>query len=350
MDEHKRILEPGANFHRCMVGQEPAATDAEFRVTFLGAHALDQFRAGPDAAGILPAAAAATKPFAQNRAGGDEPAFGFGQLAGQRLCLTGCAHAGGNERGEQVGGDSQPGTFGDIVDAADDFKAEAGADGAREQCRQGFAGTFDAGRNNASGNDGGFQQAEIIAGEIENFVQVGNIGSRAEVDAGEAQDRFVNDAQVGFDRRPRGGVAAVNGKVDGNVEDPRAGRMVHAKKENIAPAGMRQIHADRGGFAQDRKSFIGATLEQFRPDAERLIGGMADAEHPLIAADGADAAADLIGERLKTEVVVGDCQRTGEAVGRAVLVLRGKEGIQGFVVPAIQQVFVAGKGDETLAG
>ena len=40
-----------------VVGQQPAAADAEFGIAFGGQHSLDQFDAGPNAARVLPAAA-----------------------------------------------------------------------------------------------------------------------------------------------------------------------------------------------------------------------------------------------------------------------------------------------------
>ena len=58
----------------------------------------------------------------------------------------------------------------------------------------------------------------------------------AEVHAGQAQDRFVNHAQIGFDRRPRRGVAAMHAQVNGDVQHPRAFGKIHAQEENVAPA------------------------------------------------------------------------------------------------------------------
>ena len=77
---------------------------------------------------------------------------------------------------------------------------------------------------------------------------------------------------------------------------------------------------------------------------------MADPEHPLIAADRADTAADLIGERLKSEVMVGNSQSAGEAVRRAELVLCSEKNVESFVVAAIEEVVVAGKRDEVRPG
>ena len=244
-----------------MVGQEPAAADPEFRIAGLGGNALNQFCARPDTAGILPAPAATGEPFPQNRAGGNESAFGFNQRAGQGFGLAGGPHAGGDERSQQIGRDREPRTLGDIVDAADDFKTEPRAHRSREQARQGFARAFDPRGDDARGNNRGFEQAEIIAGKIKHFIQVSDVGGRAEVNTGESQHGLVNDTQIGLDRRPRGGIPTVDREVDGNVEDPGTFGKVHAQKENIAPARMRKVHANRGGFAQDWKSFVGPTLE-----------------------------------------------------------------------------------------
>ena len=71
VDEDERVLEFLAGVsgdvgvvEHLVGGHEAAAGDAEFRVAFLGEGALDEFHAGPDAAGILPAAARAADPLA----------------------------------------------------------------------------------------------------------------------------------------------------------------------------------------------------------------------------------------------------------------------------------------------
>ena len=62
---------------------QSSAADPVFRIAFFGRRAADQLDAGPDPAGVLPATTAAADPFAQNGAGGDEPAIVFGQRSGQ---------------------------------------------------------------------------------------------------------------------------------------------------------------------------------------------------------------------------------------------------------------------------
>ena len=59
----------------------------------LGRHALDQLDRRPDAAGILPAAARAGQPLAQNRARRHQSPLVLGQRPGQRGGLAGGAHA-----------------------------------------------------------------------------------------------------------------------------------------------------------------------------------------------------------------------------------------------------------------
>ena len=86
----------------------------------------------------------------------------------------------------------------------DDFDAAAGRAGELgEQVGERLLGAFHARRNDAGGDDAGLQQAEIVAGEIEDFGQSGDVGGGAEIDAGQAEHRFVDDAEIGFDRRLR---------------------------------------------------------------------------------------------------------------------------------------------------
>src|SRR2546425_40949 len=72
----------------------------------------------PDAARTLPAPAGAREPLAQDGARGHQAALPLQQRAVERLRLAGGAHAGGDERGEQVRGDRQARAFWNSVDAA----------------------------------------------------------------------------------------------------------------------------------------------------------------------------------------------------------------------------------------
>ena len=235
-----------------MLRHEPAAADAKFGVALGGEHAFDQFHARPDAAGILPAAARTAEPFAEDGARQHEPAFVFLERTVQRTGLAGRPHAQRNHRGQQVRGDREPRAFGNAVDGADEFESPARPDDPRQQIREALARAFHAGRNDAAGDDRRLEQAEVIFGEIEHVGQVRDVGGGAEVHAGQAQHRFIHHAQIGFDRRPRGGIAPMHAEVDRDVQHLRALGIIHAEKENVAPAAMRQVHAHRGAFAQDR--------------------------------------------------------------------------------------------------
>ena len=92
VDEHQSC--PAASARVCGIASSPedvmlrhqaTAADAEFRITGPCAmRACDQLDARPDAAGILPAAAGAADPFAENRASRHDAAFASCQPPGER--------------------------------------------------------------------------------------------------------------------------------------------------------------------------------------------------------------------------------------------------------------------------
>ena len=92
-----------------------------------GLFAADELDAGPDATGVLPTSARAADPFAEDGAGENEAALVFLQGASERLGLAGGPHEDADEGGEQVGGDGEAGTFGDVVDGGDEFDAASGS-------------------------------------------------------------------------------------------------------------------------------------------------------------------------------------------------------------------------------
>ena len=77
---------------------------------------------------------------------------------------------------------------------------------------------------------------------------------------------------------------------------------------------------------------------------------MTHPEHPLIALYHPHAAADLVRERLKTKPLVGNGQRTADAIRRALGSLHGEKVIQGFFEPAIEKKMETAERDETFAG
>ena len=112
------------------------------------------------------------------------------------------------------------------------------------------------------------------------------------------------------------------------------------KKMSLQPQCVRSmrtgVHSRRIGIA----AVAGALAEQFRAEAQRVVGGMAHAEHPLVAAHRAHAAADLVGQRLERQPVIGCRQRAGDGVAGAFGLLHGQEMIDRFLEPALEQMLV----------
>ncbi len=97
----------------------------------------------------------------------------------------------------------------------------------------------------------------------------------------------------------------MHAEVNGHIEYPGPFGKIHAEEKNIAPGAVGQVHPYRGQLAEDRiATFHFGAAEQFRPEAQRLVRRMPHAEHPLVAAHGANAAADLVRQCLKRETMI----------------------------------------------
>src|SRR5688500_10234175 len=68
---------------------------------------------------------------------------------------------------------------------------------------------------------------------------------------------------------------------------------------------------------------------------------MAGAEHPLIAAHGADAFSHLVGQRLKREPMVSGGEGAADAIVHAVAIKHSEKLGNRFGKTALQQIFVA---------
>jgi hypothetical protein len=141
--QHERLLQPGAGRRRHpvgpkqrMAGQQPAAAETVLDIAGLRGDALNKLDARPETTRVLPAATGAAEPFAENRARRNHPPFGFFHRTAQRPDLSGCAHAGADQRAEQVGGDGQPRTLGNSIHVADQLESPAGSERDTEQLRQ----------------------------------------------------------------------------------------------------------------------------------------------------------------------------------------------------------------------
>ena len=131
----------------------------------------------------------------------------------------------------------------------------------------------------------------------------------------------------------------MDAEIDGDVEYARALGEIHAEKKDIAPAAVGEVHAHGCEFAQERVGGGGVFAgEELGADAERLVQRMAEAEHPGVAAGGTDGAADLVGERLKREGVMGGGEGAGERLARAMGGLGSGEDRNGLFKAALEQV------------
>jgi hypothetical protein len=347
------LLETCAGVRRAFVGvedavmgHEAAAADLEFGVGLGGGDTGDEFHAGPEAAAVLPTAAGAPQPFAEQGTGKHDTAFVVVKRAGERLGLTGGAHAGSDQGREEVRGDGEARAFGDVVDAADDFEAAAGAADAGEQTRQLLAAAFKAGRNDPAGDDRGLEEAKVVTGKIEDVVQMDEISGGAEIHTGQAEKRFVDDAEVRLDGGLGSGIAAMDAQVDRDVKHAGTLGVVHAQEENVAPTRVSEVHSHRRALAEDWIRAIEAAGEEFGFEAQGLVCGMTGAEHPLVAADAAHAAADLVGKGLEGEAMVGDSEGTAKTLAGAGGAERVTETLDGFLETALEEMLESREWDE----
>ena len=184
-----------------------------------------------------------------------------------------------------------------MVYLADDFNAITRSSGQpRQQIAQWLRGSLHSRRNDSACDHARFQQTQVIASKVEDLGNRRNVGGGAEIDAGQANDRLIDDAEPGLDRRTglrEAIVGPADRKIDGDVDDPRALRKVHTEEEDVAPAAVREVHPDGCGLAQDRESRIAG--KKLGTKAERIVECVAGPEHPLVPAHAAHAATNLIG-------------------------------------------------------
>ena len=157
--------------------QQPAAADAELRIAFAGEHAFDQLHARPDAAGVLPAAAGAAEPFAEDaRAPATSRRSSSCKRPGERLRpgrWPACRRAISAASRLVETASREP--LGMSLTLLTISRPRPGPDHARQQIGQALARAFDARRHDAGGDDRRLEQAEVVLGEIEHLGQVGDV-------------------------------------------------------------------------------------------------------------------------------------------------------------------------------
>ena len=174
----------------------------------------------------------------------------------------------------------------------------AGADQLGQQIGQRLVRALHAGRHDAGRDQGGLEQAEMVAGKVEDLGEGCDFGARLQIDADQPQNGPVDDPKVALYRgaglRLRL-TRAMHAQIDGDVQRARAFGEVHAQKEDVAPAAVRQVHAHGGGFAQEGEKTAAEGAAQRPLYSQGVVVRVADAKHPLVAQQGAHTAPHLIG-------------------------------------------------------
>jgi len=350
----KLLPRAGADFGVAVdvvVGQESAAADAELGVAGPGRTPLDHLDPRPDPARVLPAPTRTAQPLPKNRPRRHQAPLRFAGRADQGLDLARGPHQARDDPRQQRGRDRQARALGDVVHLAHEFQAQPRFDEPGEHVGQALARALQPRRHNARGNHRCLQQPQVVLGKIEHLGQRGHVGLALQVHARQAQDRAVDDAQVDLDGRAGLEVAAANAQVHREVQHPRPFRKIHPQEEDVAPPAVRNVHAHRGALGEDRKRIARrGPAAKLRPDPQRMIDRVPHAEHPLVAAHRAHAAAHLVGQRLKAQAVICLRQRAGHRLVRPLARLCPEEDIDGFLEPAAQQVGVAVERDKPARG
>ena len=134
----------------------------------------------------------------------------------------------------------------------------------------------------------------------------------------------------------------MHAEIDRDIQYPCRLRKVHSQKENVTPPAVRKIHPHRSAFREDRIRVSGTgAAKKLLVDSQRMIGRVAHAEHPVVAADRAYASSHLVGQGLKSEGMIGGCQGAGDSIAWTVTVLDAKEDLNRLLEPATQKVQVS---------
>ena len=243
---------------------------------------------------------------------------------------------------QQVRGDSQARTFGDAIDPSHQLDPAPGCSSElRQEIGERLLRALHAGWNDARCDHTGLQQSQVVARKIEDLGQSRDVHRCAEIDAGQPQNWSFDDAEIGFHRGSRRiGIRTANREIHRDIQYAGAFREIHSEEEDVAPAAMSKIHADRSAFAKHREDSI-HRARQSPHHLQRVVGGMAGARHPLIAANGAHAAPDLRGQGLEGEPVIGGSERAG---GRCVHAFREKQ-VDRLIKAAVENLLESREAD-----
>ena len=104
---------------------------------------------------------------------------------------------------------------------------------------------------------------------------------------------------------------------------------------------MGEVHPDRRGLVQHREAAVRGPLGELGPDAKRVVRRVADSKHPLVAANRANAQADLLGKGLEGGPFVGFGETAGDGVACALAGLLLEKDSDGLFESALEQMIVS---------
>ena len=142
---------------------------------------------------------------------------------------------------------------------------------------------------------------------------------RRKVNTHQPQHRLIDNAQIRLNRRlgARSRPRTARSMETFRTRAP-SGKSIPRKKMSLQALCDRSIRTGVFSARIGKRAVNRRSLEQLRPDPQRLIRRVPDAEHPLVAAHRSHAPAHLVGQRLKRQIVIGNCQRTGDRIAGAL--------------------------------
>ena len=78
----------------------------------------------------------------------------------------------------------------------------------------------------------------MVAGVVEDVLELIDVRLRAEVDADQSKDRLIDHSEVALDRCHRFGIATVDPKRDRNIEHLSCLGSIHREEEDVTPSAV----------------------------------------------------------------------------------------------------------------
>ena len=164
--------------------------------------------------------------------------------------------------------------------------------------------TLDSRRHDSGGNNGRFEQAQVIFSEIKNLPQTFDPGRCPQVHGPQSDHRLIDDSHLNLDRWSRLILPTVGPKVYRDIENLCAFWIIHPQKKDIRPPCVGQVHPDGGSLAEYLPGAIGLSLQKLLRNDQRMIRGMTHSKHPLVTFDLLYRPAHLSAQSMKSQFMI----------------------------------------------